>query len=188
MPNPVGSIVRAIRPTSSLTAADLDEPVEDIQPLAGIEQVRSALTPVVGLIANATNFTTSNVVQSTAIDTAGSAAARPSDIVVPDVRVGDWLRASCAILVANTTPIAITFGLTTYTAGTRRNTYATTTWAALAGVNSQVSGTHSFQLVESDIETDGSVRLRPTYIAAGAREIQTNFFYPFRFEVTGPFR
>lgn len=127
------------------------------------------------------------------LDTAGSAAARPMDIVIPNAAAGKWVRVEASGLWSNeaTAPALDLFTVVAGAPVTQLGdaTRGQTNWVALASTYSHIQGSVSYQIVAGDIE-NGSVRLRPRYrLASGVNKtlFGSTIGYRFRLVGTGPF-
>lgn len=120
-------------------------------------------------------------------DPAGNAAARPTDLVIPDVVAGDWVDLQMVMGVQNSTAALIWFSFGSYVGGVLQRAVGLPTWNALSGVPVVLTGLFSVQLQAGDIE-DGSVRWRPIYVGFGTRVTSGDSQSPAHFFARGPYR
>jgi hypothetical protein len=123
-------------------------------------------------------------------DPGGNAAARPLDLVVPNVRAGDWIEVEPLLLADNTAGF-VRLRFATIVAGALVNTVPSGEappgcWALLSSVYDKAVGALSYQLQAGDIE-NGSVRLRLQHVSTNTRTLFASTPYTLRLEARGPF-
>lgn len=123
----------------------------------------------------------------------GTAAARPMDLVIPNVAAGDWVTVSATGIYNNGGGSGL-FTLFTVVAGTPVRAFGdpaagVAAWAMLSSLYSTIAGSVSLQLQADDIE-GGAVRIRPRYYKNTANTktlFGSTIGYRLRLEGTGPF-
>jgi hypothetical protein len=100
----------------------------------------------------------------TDLDPGGTAAARPLDVVIPDVEAGQWVEFTPSAYVATATGATSLLDVFTIVGGAPVHQFGSTevgisAWFISAGVPVNLGTRVSYQVQADDIE-DGSVRLR----------------------------
>lgn len=128
----------------------------------------------------------------TDLDPGGTAAARPLDVVIPNVAAGQWISLYASMHPSNVAQ-SVQMDVFTVVAGSPVHQFGqsvggTSTWLLPASTTAAVSGTRSYQLQSDDIE-NGSVRLRMRARNTGttARNVLAVSGFEFRMEGRGPF-
>lgn len=131
------------------------------------------------------------------LDTGGSAASRPLDVVIPGVRAGDWVGID-PDFSSNATAAAAYLDIFTIVAGAPVHRFGgdrspssvggNGSWVAAAGTGLNVAATIWYQLDATDIE-NGAVRLRlrDCNVTTTARTVNAVAAVPFRMAGRGPF-
>lgn len=126
------------------------------------------------------------------LDPGGSAAARPLDVVIPNVSAGQWVEVSVNLYSPNAAT-AVYLDIFTVVAGSFVNQFGTDAtgtvgWLIPASLAWQASNTARYQVQAGDIE-DGSVRLRirDKNTTTTARSIGASGGIVFEMAGTGPF-
>lgn len=156
----------------------------------------SVLTPVRVTKTDA-DLTSTTTGAWTDLDTGGSAAARPLDVVIPNVITGSWVSAKIdAFSAANAQGFSLDVWNIVAGSPVRRwngglaSNFSAWGWMVLgdADFGTAISAEHFYQLQADDIE-NGSVRLRVRYFrgAGSARALSSSSGGQFVFEGRGPF-
>jgi hypothetical protein len=150
--------------------------------LAPIQVTKADANLVLGIVANTWHDADAN----------GSAAARPLDIVIPNVTAGKWVEVK-ANLYSPSSAAAVYLDIWTVVAGSPVNQFGSSTtgtvgWLLPASTAWQASNTARYQVQAGDIE-NGSVRLRlrDRNTSTTARSIGASGGIVFEMAGVGPF-
>lgn len=127
-------------------------------------------------------------------ETAGSAASRPMDVVIPNVKATDWVSINADAFYGNeASNVFVTMATIVGGAVVNRfraaNTLGVQSWTGLASAFSKMAGQAHYQLVAGDIE-NGAVRLRQQYFITTGQPNHTVFAsagFAWTLEGRGPF-
>lgn len=126
------------------------------------------------------------------IDAGGTAAARPLDLVIPGVAVGQWVSVNPVMHPTNAAT-SVQFDIFTIVAGAPVHQFGGATtgvsaWLAQSSVTEKLTAVRSYQLQAGDIE-NGAVRLRmrSRNLTTTARSLNASAGFEFRLEGRGPF-
>lgn len=126
------------------------------------------------------------------VDANGSAAARPLDVVIPNVEAGQWVEVAANLYSPNAAT-AVYLDVFTVVAGAPVHQFGSATtgtvgWLLPSGLAWQASNSARYQVQADDIE-NGSVRLRlrDRNTTTTARSIGSNSGIEFEMAGTGPF-
>jgi hypothetical protein len=129
----------------------------------------------------------------TDVDPGGTAAARPLDVVIPGLKVGDWVTLA-PVLHPTNAATSVQFDAFTIVDGLPVHQFGAavggvSAWLAVSAVTTTLTATRSYQIAEGDLDAAGNVRLRlrSRNLSTTPRSLNASAGFEFRLEGRGPF-